>query len=293
VDIGLGLPNTVPDVAGHALVDWARQGELAGFCSLATLDRIVYDSHESLTVLGAAAAVTQRVRLTTAILIAPLRTNTALLAKQAATVDQLSGGRLTLGMAVGARPDDFRASATTPQGRGDRFDGQLDEMTRIWAGERRGFAGGIGPAAARNGRPELVLGGHAERAVRRAAARADGWISGSGGVGMFAKGADMMRAAWHAAGRPGEPRLLALAYFALGEHAQEIAEGYIGDYYGFAKPYAQMVLDNAAVGERRLHELVEEFEQAGCDELILAPCSSEIEQLKLVGSAVENRLGNH
>jgi alkanesulfonate monooxygenase SsuD/methylene tetrahydromethanopterin reductase-like flavin-dependent oxidoreductase (luciferase family) len=290
VDIGLGLPNTVPGVAGHTLVDWAREGERAGFRTLATLDRIVYDSHETLTVLAAAAAVTQRVRLTTAILIAPLRTNTALLAKQAATVDQLSGGRLTLGMAVGARPDDFRASGTTPEGRGDRFDRQLDEMTRIWTGERRGFAGGIGPTPPAGGRPELVLGGHAERAVRRAASRADGWISGSGGVGMFAEGAEMMRAAWHDAGRPDGPRLLALAYFALGEQANELAEGYIGDYYGFAKPYARMVLGNAAVGEDRLHKLVDGFQQAGCDELILAPCSSDIEQLKLVSSALESRL---
>src|SRR6185312_12451690 len=112
---------------------------------LGTIDRIVYGNHESLIALTAAAAVTERIGLTTAILIAPLRASTALLAKQAATIDVLSEGRLTLGLAVGGREDDYTASGVDFHHRGKLFDRQLEELQQIWAGESRGTAGPIGP----------------------------------------------------------------------------------------------------------------------------------------------------
>lgn len=286
MEIGLGLPTSVPGTAGRDLVNWAIEGERAGFSTLATLDRLVYDNYECLTTLAAAAAVTERIRLTTAIMIAPLRTDTALLAKQAATVDRIADGRLVLGVAVGARPDDFTASGAAHRTRGRRLDHQLAELRQIWAGERRGFAGGIGPRPTRQGGPELVLGGHSPAAIARAAAHGDGWISGSGGPGMFAGGAAAVRAAWRDAARPGRPRLLALAYFALGDDAQAAATEHLHDYYGFAPPYAQLVANNAAVGADGVAATVDAFERAGCDELIMVPCSAGIEQVKLLSAVL-------
>jgi len=118
MDLGVGLPSTIPAASGADILAWAREADAAGFASVGTLDRVVYGNHETIPTLAAAAAVTSRVRLTTAILIAPYRGNGALLAKQLASVDSFSGGRLTLGIAVGGRTDDYQATGADFDGRG-------------------------------------------------------------------------------------------------------------------------------------------------------------------------------
>jgi alkanesulfonate monooxygenase SsuD/methylene tetrahydromethanopterin reductase-like flavin-dependent oxidoreductase (luciferase family) len=279
MEIGVALPTTLRGVAGETVLEWATEADRAGFSSVATLDRLVFDSYESLTTLAAAAAVTERVKLVTSILISPLHANTALLAKQAATIDRLSGGRLVLGVAAGSRPDDFRASKVEMAGRGKRIEGQLAELQAIWSGERRGFAGGIGPAVTSGG-PSIWMGGHTPVAIKRTARLADAWISGSGGVDMFKGGAAAFRAAWQEQGRSGAPRVVALTYFALGPDAEQLADQYVSEYYSFAPPYAQMVLRNTAAGEAKLRATIAALEAAGCDELLLAPCSADLGQLK-------------
>src|SRR5207302_7817206 len=134
--------------------------------------------------LAAAAAVTERIRLATTIMIAPYRANAALVAKQAATIDHLSGGRLVLGVAPGGREDDYEASGVDFHTRGKRFDAMLEQWERIWAGESFGAAGAIGPRPPR-GRPALLIGGSVERAFERAARYADGWIMGGGPPDQF------------------------------------------------------------------------------------------------------------
>lgn len=95
--IGIGLPNAVPGATGGELTEWARRAEARDFSTLGTIDRLVYDNYEPLVALAAAAAVTERIGLATTVLLAPLRTNAIELAKQALSINALSGGRLTLG----------------------------------------------------------------------------------------------------------------------------------------------------------------------------------------------------
>src|SRR5690242_7587424 len=125
MEIGIGLPSILASATGADILAWAREADTAGFSTLGTIDRVVYGNHETIPTLAAAAAVTSRIGLTTAILIAPFRGNGTLLAKELATVDSLSGGRLTVGVAVGGRPDDYATTGTDFDGRGATLDAQL------------------------------------------------------------------------------------------------------------------------------------------------------------------------
>src|SRR5919201_188726 len=135
MDIGIGLPAAVRGVDRRALLDWAVRAEERGFSSLGTFDRLVYANYEPLVALSAAAAVTERIGLLTDVLLVPQRNNPVLVAKQAATVDSISGGRLTVGVATGWREDDFQAGGVPFEEHGRRFGGALEGMRRVWAGE--------------------------------------------------------------------------------------------------------------------------------------------------------------
>jgi alkanesulfonate monooxygenase SsuD/methylene tetrahydromethanopterin reductase-like flavin-dependent oxidoreductase (luciferase family) len=286
MDIGIGLPNTIPGTEGRRLVDWAKDAEAAGFSTLGTIGRLVYPNYEELIALAAAAAVTSRIRLTTSVLLAPLYANTALFAKQAASLDRLSGGRLVLGLGLGGRDDDYSASALPTAGKGRRLDQQLTEMKRIWSGENYGFAGAIGPEPVRPGGPELILGGAAEASFRRVALLGDGWIMGGGTPEMFAQAAAAVDQAWAEAGRPGKPRKLSLAYFALGPEARGHADSYLLDYYGFLGDIARQIAAGAAVSTEMVKGYAAAFEAAGCDELIFVPTTASPDQVTLLAEAV-------
>ena len=118
--------------------------------------------------------VTEHIRLMTDILLAPLR-QTALLAKQAATLDSISNGRLVLGMAPGGREDDYEAAGVPFHERGKIFDSMLPELKRIWEGQTE-----IGPEPGQPGGPRLLFGGRVKAAFRRAAEYGDGWSMGGG-----------------------------------------------------------------------------------------------------------------
>ena len=286
MDIGIGLPNTVPDTEGRTLIDWARHAEEAGFSTLGTIGRLVYPNYEELIALSAAAAVTSRIRLTTGVLLAPLYTNSALFAKQAASLDRLSGGRLVLGLGLGGREDDFAASGVSTQGRGRRLEEQVAMMKRVWSGEAFGYTGGIGPPPARPGGPEIILGGATQATFDRVARIADGWIMGGGPPDLFAQAAAGVDKAWQDAGRPGRARKLTLAYFGLGSEARSQAEGYLLHYYGWLGEIANMIAGGAAVSPEMVKSYVAAFEASGCDEIIFVPTASRLDQISLLAEAI-------
>jgi alkanesulfonate monooxygenase SsuD/methylene tetrahydromethanopterin reductase-like flavin-dependent oxidoreductase (luciferase family) len=286
MDVGIGLPSTIPGVEGKELVDWAVAADQAGFSTLGTIGRLVYPNYDELIALTAAAAVTERIRLTTSILLAPLRANVALLAKQAASLDRLSGGRLVLGVGIGGRDDDYTASGLPTAGRNRRLAAQIAEMKRIWGGEKRGLAGAIGPAPVREGGPEVILGTLNPASFRRMAGLVDGWMMGGGPPEMFAQLGAAIDQAWQDAGRPGKPRKLSLAYFALGPGAREEATSTIKSYYAWLGDFADQIAAGAAVSPEMVKGYIAGFAQNGCDELIFVPGSSRPDQPALLAKAI-------
>jgi alkanesulfonate monooxygenase SsuD/methylene tetrahydromethanopterin reductase-like flavin-dependent oxidoreductase (luciferase family) len=131
----------------------------------------------------------------------------------------------------------------------------------------------------------MLLGGTSDATFRRMTEHGIGWISGGGGPPMFAAGADRARAAWREAGRDGQPRLAALAYVSLGEGARDYARRYLLDYYAFLGNFAGRIADGALTSEAAVQETAAAFADAGCDELILFPCSADVTQVDLIAGA--------
>jgi alkanesulfonate monooxygenase SsuD/methylene tetrahydromethanopterin reductase-like flavin-dependent oxidoreductase (luciferase family) len=282
--IGIGLPNPVPDTEGATLVEWARRAEKAGFSSVATIDRIVYPSYESLIALAAAAAVTNRIGLMTNIVIAPLR-DAVLLAKEAASVDRLSGGRLTLGLAAGSRSDDFAAVDRPFETRGRRFDAQIEAMKEVWQGKTLSDSGQSSVPLPGHEVP-VVIGGASDAAVERTVRYGIGYTSGGAGPDMMAPIAESVRKRWTESGREGEPRLVALGYFALGPKAEEGSAKYLKDYYAYLGEWADRIAESAALTPDSLRELAARYEDIGVDELIFDPTIAEFDQIDRLADAM-------
>jgi alkanesulfonate monooxygenase SsuD/methylene tetrahydromethanopterin reductase-like flavin-dependent oxidoreductase (luciferase family) len=274
MNVGVGLPTTTPGTDGAMVLEWARRADAGPFSSLAVLDRVVYDCLDPFAALAAAAAVTARVRLATMIAIGPLRA-TALLAKQAASVHALSGRRLTLGLAVGARIEDYEAAGIEHRGRGRRLSEQLAYL-RGGIDEDR-----VGPA--RDG-IELLVGGASGQAFSRMARYADGYAHGGGPPRAFAGSAARAHAAWRDLGRPGRPRLWGQGYFALGD--VERGNAYLRDYYAFTGPFAERVVAANLTSARAVKDFLRGYEEAGCDELVLFPTSADAAELDRLAEVV-------
>jgi alkanesulfonate monooxygenase SsuD/methylene tetrahydromethanopterin reductase-like flavin-dependent oxidoreductase (luciferase family) len=267
VNVGVGLPTTTPGATRELLLEWARRADAGPFSSAAVLDRVAYDSFEPFAALAAAAGVTERVRLATMIAIGPLRP-TGLLAKQAASVHQLSGGRLTLGLAVGARIEDYETAGVESRGRGQKLVEQLAYIRGGVDGDR------VGPS--REG-IEILVGGLSGQAFSRMARYADGYAHGGGPPRAFASAAARAEAAWKDLGRPGRPKLWGQGYFTFGD--VERGQAYLRDYYAFTGPFAEQIVAANPTSPAALKDFVRGYEEAGCDELVLFPTVADAEEL--------------
>jgi len=288
MDIGVGLPNPVRGAPGPLLVDWARHAEERGFTGLATIDRIVYPSYDSLATLAAAAGATSRIRLTTNILLAPAYPP-VWLAKAAASIDQLSGGRLTLGLGVGTREDDYVAVERDFHHRGRDFDAGLDVMHRAWRGEPVGEGKlPVGPTPTNDQRVPILIGGNGDHAVRRLLKWGAGWTAGGASASQSGPFVEQLRGAWHDAGRDGEPRFAALAYFSLGDEAEAPSREYLNHYYTTAAgpELGAAIAGSALRTPQAIRDAVKGFADVGFTELYLDPTVASLEQLDRLADVV-------
>lgn len=284
--VGIGLPNTAADLTGSGLITWAKRAEARGFSSLTTIGRITYRNYEEILALTAAAAVTERIGLMTTVLVVPAR-ETVLLAKQAATLDALSNGRLTLGIGAGGRADDFAALGSQFADRGRRLDRQIATMRQVWAGEPIGpEVGPVGPRPAREGGPRLIGGGMSAAAVRRAATLTDGFIASPSAPAQLDANLKSVRTQWKDLGRPGSPYLMAAAYFGLGSAVQRGADA-LRHYYAFGGEQLQEIVAGSMIQTpEAIRQTVSSMEALGLDEFIFWPTAADLDQIDLLADAL-------
>ncbi len=279
--IGIGLPAAVPGADMRLLGEWAAEAEAAGFDAVGVIDRLVYDNLEPLTALAAAAARTTTIELLTTVLNVGWRRNAVLLAKQMASVDQLSGGRLTAGLGLGGWPDDYAASGAPQDGFGKLWGSTLDTWRQAWSGKLTGQGGPMTQLP--DGRPALLFGGLVPAAYRRAAIQGQGWVAPLFGTSTLEQGANAVREAWQEAGRTGEPRIVTGRYFVLGADADSIADEYIRHYYG--DDYFDFARADTLTTPTQLRDHLTALAAAGATDVVLYPASADADQIALLADA--------
>ena len=194
-NLGICFVNPAPQIEPGYVTAMARKCDQAGLHSFWTIDRIAYDNLEALTVLAAAAGATENIRLGTSVLLSALR-HPALLAKTVATLDFLSGGRMTLGIGFGSRENDFSSVEVPWEHRGTRAEESLGLMKRLWTEEEVEHHGRFfdlhstrfGPRTVQSPHPPVWMGGTADTVLKRVGRLADGYICGSSAVHDFGRG---------------------------------------------------------------------------------------------------------
>lgn len=287
------MPVMEPRLDAATLRSWAHIIDGGPFSSLCWGERIAFDNPDSLTLLGALAAWTDRVRLVTTVVVPQLH-DPVRLAKALATGDVLSGGRLTVGIGVGGRHEDYRAVGADPatQTRGGMAE-RVAVMKRVWAGQKvTDSVLPVGPPPVQAGGPPLQIGTIGPKTVRDAAAWADG-VAGMTldlDLDRQAELFDIARAAWAAADKP-EPHLATSFWFALGEpdEARAQVHRHLRHYMNWIPAEyvdAMAPVTGWAGTADELAGVLRRFADIGTDEVHLIPTSTSIDQLRLAADVV-------
>jgi alkanesulfonate monooxygenase SsuD/methylene tetrahydromethanopterin reductase-like flavin-dependent oxidoreductase (luciferase family) len=287
------MPVMEPDLDAQVLHDWARAIDDGPFSSLCWGERMAFDNPATLTLLGALAAWTDRVRLVTTVIV-PQLPDPVMLAKGLATGDMLSGGRLTVGIGIGGRVEDYEAVGADPATQTIRgLAERVAVMKRVWIGEKiTGSVLPVGPAPVQVGGHPLLIGTIGPKTLRSAAAWADGLAGTTLDLDVAKQNElfDVARAAWVEAGKP-TPHLATSFWFALGpvDDARQQVHRHLRRYMNWIPAEyvdAMAPTTGFAGSEDELAAVLCEFEAVGTDEIQLIPTSSDLNQLRRVADLV-------
>jgi alkanesulfonate monooxygenase SsuD/methylene tetrahydromethanopterin reductase-like flavin-dependent oxidoreductase (luciferase family) len=288
MQLGIGLPNTMAHETDRSLMlDWARLADESGFWLLGTIDKPNYDSWDPLVTIAGVAGVTERIRLATTILQLPNR-NEVLVAKHAAVVDQLSAGRLVLGLSQGGREDDYEALGAEFRGRSARFERQVGRIREIWQGARASDRerGVLGPPPVQEPGPPIWVGATTQKAVERAARVADGFLFGTAGSAALKERVPSIREVFAAAGKP-DATIAALAYVAVGDDARKAldeAAHHVLRYYGQLWTEPENIIHHGPAS--KLAEEIAAYDEAGVDVLVVFPEIPSLDQVERLAEDV-------
>ncbi len=293
MQVGMTMPVMEPDLDAGVLRQWAQRVDEGPFSSLCWGERIAFGNPEALTLLGALAAWTDRVPLITTVVVPQLH-DPILLAKSLATGDMLSGGRLTVGIGVGGRHEDYLAVGADPSTQTMReMAKRVAIMKQVWSGEKiTDSVLPVGPVPVQHGGPRLLVGTIGPKTLRHAA----GWADGLAGITLdldVAKQDELFevgRTAWAQAGKP-PPHLATSFWFALGDPEQARAQihRHLRHYMNWIPAGivdAMAPVTGWAGTEEQLAEVLRAFAAVGTTEVHLIPTSSDLDQLRRVADVV-------
>lgn len=294
-NIGLAWVNPAPLTKPENVVNFAKKCEAMGCHSMWTIDRIVYDNLEPLTVLAAAAGATQKIRLGTSVLLANLR-HPSHVAKIISTLDFISNGRLTVGLGFGSRENDYKAVEIPFEHRGSRAVEQVQLMKRLWTEDNVTHKGRfyavenltVGPKPIQKPHPPIWTGGSADVALKRAGTWADGFICGSSAIPDFPATWEKISGYAKAAGRdPNKINKAGLTFMAIDDDqnkAVKTVEDYVMRYYGRLRVD---VANTSLVGApSAIIDRIGAFLSKGLDTLIIGLADPDPRQLDLFGEKV-------
>ncbi|WP_024805291.1 LLM class flavin-dependent oxidoreductase [Nocardia sp. BMG51109] len=279
--IGIGLPNQVRNLTPSIIPRWAARAEEAGFSTLATTGRYAYPGVSDTVALAAAAGATTTIGLLSAVLLAPAWPS-ALLAKEIAGIDGISGGRLTLGIGVGSREDEFTVPGLGLAGRGTRLESDLETYRDVWDGNPVG--NGPNPAVPSGTRQvPLLFGGYSAPTLDRMVRWGEGYLGGSLPPAMTAPSFDAAKRAWQQADRQGSPKLVVLAYFALGD--TETGQANIHDFYRLAPA---TIVGNVLLCSTTtmIEQVIADYTDLGIDEIIFVPATDDLDEVTRLADIV-------
>jgi len=294
-NIGLAWVNPAPLTKPENVVNFAKKCEAMGCHSMWTIDRIVYDNLEPLTVLAAAAGATQKIRLGTSVLLANLR-HPSHVAKIISTLDFISNGRLTVGLGFGSRENDYKAVEIPFEHRGSRAVEQVQLIKRLWTEDNVTYKGRfynvenltVGPKPIQKPHPPIWTGGGTEVALKRAGTWANGFICGSSAIPEFPATWEKIAGYAKAAGRdPNKINKAGLTFMAIDDDqnkAVKTVEDYVMRYYGRLRVD---VANTSLVGApSAIIDRIGAFLAKGLDTLIIGLADPDPRQLDLFGEKV-------
>jgi alkanesulfonate monooxygenase SsuD/methylene tetrahydromethanopterin reductase-like flavin-dependent oxidoreductase (luciferase family) len=288
--IGVCMPYMVRDYDRARILGWAGKIDRGPFDSLSCGERITGHTYEMRTILAAAAAVTERVRIIPSLYVLPMH-SAVLTAKEVATLDVLSNGRAAVTVGVGGRPNDYRAVGAPFDHRHQRMDDQVAEIRRVWRGDPI-FEGAeeVGPVSPQGAGIPIYAGVMGPKAIARAAQWADGVYGASmggdreGHEAIFAMASD----AWTAAGRTEKPYLIGSFWYSLGPDAETALKSYVYDYMkyigedvgrGVAASMTRFTPEAVRDGIRNLQD-------SGADELLICPATAHYDEIDRLADIV-------
>lgn len=281
--IGIGLPNQIGDVRAPVIPGWARRAEELGFSTVGTSGRLAYPGVMDTVALAAAAGATTSVGLMSTVLLSPVWP-AELFAKEVAGIDEVSGGRLTLGVGIGGRQDDYLVEGLGVRGRGNRLDRDIEVYESVWRGETPAGCGH--PLVTEYAREiPLLFGGRVQATFDRVARFGNGYVTAALPPTMVAPTLEDVRTTWKGADREGEPYLVAVAYFAFAD--AEAGRENVRDYYtSLGAETAGFLAANVSVGADAVRGTVRAFADLGVDELLLNPTTDDLDEVTRLAEAV-------